>query len=148
MEFYRLVASAPECKVNTQALGPFKIPGAWPRLRNDSSYTETRARRPPSPPDTGSVFFSPPPSALHLYMLPVQSHGGTGLCPGPWAAAGLWGTCMPSAGVKVPTYPFSVWSWAPASACAFLLGDCPCLLHVRNRDLACALCVCVCCVGM
>lgn len=36
-------------------------------------------------------------------MLPGQSPGGTALCPGLWVAAGLWGTCMPSAGVKVPT---------------------------------------------
>lgn len=61
----------------------------------------------PLPLDTGSALSSPLPSALYLHMLPVQFHGGTGLCPGPWAAAGLWGTCMLPAGVKVPTLGLS-----------------------------------------
>lgn len=53
-------------------------------------------------------------------MLPGQFPGGTALCPGLGVAAGLWGTCMPSAGVKVPTLgdfsAFAAWSQVPASA--------------------------------
>lgn len=79
-------------------------------------------------------------------MLPDQSPGGTALCPGLWAAAGLWGTCMPSAGVKVPTlgdFPaFGAWSQVLASTCmSSLLWDCLCLLHVKKTwtcHLVCA----------
>lgn len=91
-----------------------------------------------------------PPSAL-LHMLPNQFHGGTGLCPSLRVAAGRWGTCMPSAGVKVPTLefssPFGCSELDPASACAPLLQDCLCLLHVRNSDLVCTTCVLACMFG-
>lgn len=78
-------------------------------------------------------------------MLPGQSPGGTALCPGLWVAAGLWGTCMPSAGVKVPTvgdfFAFGAWSQVLASICmSSLLWDCLCLLHVKK--IISSSCVC------
>lgn len=35
----------------------------------------------------------------------------------------------------------------PASACASLLWDCPCLLHVGNSDLTCTVCMLACRFG-
>lgn len=95
-----LHASSLKFKVNTQTLG----------LRIDSEVSLTY----------GEQCFAPLTPALgwlcsHLcllpspHMLPVQTPGGTGPCPGLWAADGLWGTCMPSAGDKVPasvSFPF------------------------------------------
>lgn len=44
-------------------------------------------------------------------------------------------------------FPCGVWSRVLASACASLLWDSLCLLHVRNSDLVCAVCVLACRFG-
>lgn len=108
-------------KVNAQGLGPSEPPG----FGRDSESTAPRREHVLGTPLAWrhrKYFLSLLPSALRLHMLPAQSHGGTGHCPGLWAAAGPWATCMPSAGVKVSTSEFpslsGVWGRVPVSACA------------------------------
>lgn len=139
------MASTPKSKVNNQELGPFKTPGAWHRLRNNYSEMETCTR-------CTLCLQTLEVLCPHFCLLPFTSTCCLSslmevlvfapACGSPPDSGGL--VCYQLASRCLPWgfLAWSVWSRFLASACSFLLGDCPCLLHVRNSDLACTVYVC------